>query len=605
MGRLLPGLFALTSLSALAEVAIAISVAAPALAATGAMTGMFAVVISVADRQIRAGQSSSARLVIAIGVAALGVVGAYAIPGVGPATSFLPALSVALLLPHVPRSRILLLIGSAVATSVAILILDEVPHPIPAITGAAETIFQGAILIVVLVLVLAGLVDFAMEARSSLANLEASMKREMRAGLERREIIASLRNLQRESNPEATAATMSQALVDLPFVDVAAVLEVTGDGLSLLALATELAFPYKVGDILSPVRSAQIIARSKMGAWAELGADRAATAKGGDRLERFGIEGQAFAPVLAGDEMIGLIGIITTDHLVARHVVTDLPAVREFASLARTILAPALLDRRQLSLARDVIADTIASGGFHAFFQPIVDLRTSRTVGYEALTRFASGTNPQETFAAAARAGLAAELETATLALALHESEMLPTGAFLSLNVSPWMLAEHDTLARLFRHRTRPLVLEVTEHEIIDDYAPLHAAIRRFGPDVRLAVDDAGAGVANFTHLVELRPDFVKIDIGLIRGLNLDVPRQAVVVGLVHFAAAAGALVIAEGIENDAERATAQRLGVTLGQGYGLARPERISIWAEPDPAMLALEPGGQVIPMRKRRSSG
>ncbi|MBA3236360.1 MAG: EAL domain-containing protein, partial [Chloroflexi bacterium] len=61
----------------------------------------------------------------------------------------------------------------------------------------------------------------------------------------------------------------------------------------------------------------------------------------------------------------------------------------------------------------------------------------------------------------------------------------------------------------------------------------------RLGPDVRLAVDDAGAGAANFHHLVELRPDFVKIDVSLVRGVDTDLSRQAVVAGILHFAAAA------------------------------------------------------------------
>jgi EAL domain-containing protein (putative c-di-GMP-specific phosphodiesterase class I) len=117
------------------------------------------------------------------------------------------------------------------------------------------------------------------------------------------------------------------------------------------------------------------------------------------------------------------------------------------------------------------------------------------------------------------------------------------------------------------------VVLEITENEAITDYAPLHEAVRRLGPGVRLAVDDAGAGVANFNHLAELRPDFLKIDIRLVRGVHQDVGRQAVVAGLVHFAASAGCQVIAEGIETDAELATVVSLGVTLGQGYLLARP--------------------------------
>jgi len=129
------------------------------------------------------------------------------------------------------------------------------------------------------------------------------------------------------------------------------------------------------------------------------------------------------------------------------------------------------------------------------------------------------------------------------------------------------------------------MVLEITENEAIADYATLHAAVLRLGPDVRLAVDDAGAGVANFNHLAELRPDFLKIEIGLVWGVHADLGRQAVVAGLVDFAAAPGCQAIAEGIETDAELAMVRNLGVTLGQGYLLARPAGAETWAVAEPA--------------------
>ena len=193
------------------------------------------------------------------------------------------------------------------------------------------------------------------------------------------------------------------------------------------------------------------------------------------------------------------------------------------------------------------------------------------------------------------------ELETATLAAAVRDAGRLPPDAWLSVNVSPSLLDDPARLVAILAHRTRPITLEITEHEAIDDYGPIHAAMRALGSDVRLAVDDAGAGVANFRHLVELRPALIKIDAGLIRGCNADVSRQALVVGLVHFAAVSGAVVLAEGIETEAEQETVERLGVTLGQGYRLARPAPIEEWVGIGPlAELASLPG-KVIPLRRR----
>jgi EAL domain-containing protein (putative c-di-GMP-specific phosphodiesterase class I) len=127
-------------------------------------------------------------------------------------------------------------------------------------------------------------------------------------------------------------------------------------------------------------------------------------------------------------------------------------------------------------------------------------------------------------------------------------------------------------------------VLEVTEHEAIGDYAELRSAIGALGSGVRVAVDDAGAGAANFSHLVELRPQFVKIDLGLVRGVDTDLARQALVVALLHFASATDCQVIAEGIEKDAERTTLRRLGVQLGQGYLLGRPAEAATWVSASP---------------------
>ena len=99
------------------------------------------------------------------------------------------------------------------------------------------------------------------------------------------------------------------------------------------------------------------------------------------------------------------------------------------------------------------------------------------------------------------------------------------------------------------------------------------------GSGLRLAVDDAGAGVANFNHLVELRPQFVKVDIGLVRGVNADLTRQALVVALLHFATATDCQVVAEGIETEPERGVLEKLEIPLGQGYLFGRPASAEAW--------------------------
>jgi EAL domain-containing protein (putative c-di-GMP-specific phosphodiesterase class I) len=87
------------------------------------------------------------------------------------------------------------------------------------------------------------------------------------------------------------------------------------------------------------------------------------------------------------------------------------------------------------------------------------------------------------------------------------------------------------------------------------------------------AVYDAGAGYASLRHIIELRPRYVKLDRGLVTGINADPIRQALVAGMLHFASSIGVEIIAEGVETEAERLTLQELGVALGQGYLFARP--------------------------------
>jgi EAL domain-containing protein (putative c-di-GMP-specific phosphodiesterase class I) len=138
----------------------------------------------------------------------------------------------------------------------------------------------------------------------------------------------------------------------------------------------------------------------------------------------------------------------------------------------------------------------------------------------------------------------------------------------------------------LTRRAKRHLVLEITEHVAIDDYGALRDRFADLGPDVRFAVDDAGAGFASFRHILELRPDFVKLDIGLVRDIDRDEIRQALVAGIVYFARRTSCRIIAEGVETERERAMLQGLGVELGQGFLLGRPLPVGHFSGPRQAI-------------------
>ncbi len=210
--------------------------------------------------------------------------------------------------------------------------------------------------------------------------------------------------------------------------------------------------------------------------------------------------------------------------------------------------------------------------------QPVVDLKRGRVAGYEALSRFDGPPNatPDRWFDAAARLGKAVPLELRVIERGLAMRDALPPETFLSLNVSPSTLLREEAMSMLRRAgNLGRIVFELTEHERVADYAALKAAVgivRAAGAVV--AVDDAGAGYASLQHVLELRPQFVKLDRKLIEGVDTDPAKRAIVRMLGEFASRIDAWIIAEGIERAEELKALTELRVPLGQGYFLARPE-------------------------------
>jgi EAL domain-containing protein (putative c-di-GMP-specific phosphodiesterase class I) len=135
------------------------------------------------------------------------------------------------------------------------------------------------------------------------------------------------------------------------------------------------------------------------------------------------------------------------------------------------------------------------------------------------------------------------------------------------------VLERSDAVGELLHDCRRPVVIELTEHDAVDDYPSLRAAIRSFDPEVGVSIDDAGAGFASLRHVVMLEPDFVKLDRSWVTDIDTDQTRQAMVAGLSHFARTTGCDLVAEGIESAAERDTLVGLDVRLGQGYLLGAP--------------------------------
>jgi PAS domain S-box-containing protein len=391
---------------------------------------------------------------------------------------------------------------------------------------------------------------------------------------------------------EQTAQAICDQLVTLPFVDIAAIDAYVGAGdVQVVAFSGPPGFPLEAGGLVPAERAASMRAHAAEGPWAEY-TDSVPDADWIGPKVAAGLRAVAFGPIVRGGHAVGALVIGTFDERFARTLVETMPGLISFSATSSGLLAERLHALQREAELRGTLRAVLASRSFHPVFQPIVDLESGATVGYEALTRFESGQRPDQAFAEAWSVGLGAELELATLDAAVHEAAQLPQGRWLDLNVSPRLLADPGRLGELLWSAGRPLVLEITEHEAIADYDVVREAVRKLGHDIRLAVDDAGAGVANFGHIIELRPDFVKLDISLVRRVNANLGRQAMVVGMRHFSLTAGCRLVAEGVETDEEARTLAGLGVEFAQGYLFGRPAPVEAWAEQRSPRLASLPG-------------
>ncbi|HST67216.1 MAG TPA: EAL domain-containing protein [Mycobacteriales bacterium] len=217
----------------------------------------------------------------------------------------------------------------------------------------------------------------------------------------------------------------------------------------------------------------------------------------------------------------------------------------------------------------------ISTRALDTVFQPVLDLRTGRLSGYEALSRFDPeyGT-PGRLFTEAAEVDLGVELELLAVERAFEHAGELPPDCWLSINLAPASVLSPAARDLLLAAPCPRLVVELTEHIEIPDYAPLLERLdelRRHG--IRIAVDDAGAGYASLRHILQLRPDVIKIDIAITQNVHADPVRQALTHSLVSFADSIGATLLAEGVEQQAELDTLARIGVELAQGYLIAKP--------------------------------
>lgn len=241
---------------------------------------------------------------------------------------------------------------------------------------------------------------------------------------------------------------------------------------------------------------------------------------------------------------------------------------------------------------RRAVRRVLDTGAVRTLCQPITSLSTGDVLGYEALSRPdapAPLDNPQEFLAAASSCNLLEEVDHSwRMAAVARLGPVLGPDQALFLNCTPTALTGGHLSPATFqafvrRHGLQPerVVLEITEERAIEDFDQMRRVVGGFRAcGFLFAIDDAGAGASSLQSIVELRPDFIKLDRWLARDIEFDRGRRSMVEAICTFARQVGARVIAEGIETREQLTAFVELGADYGQGYYLGRPAAL-----PEPA--------------------
>lgn len=231
------------------------------------------------------------------------------------------------------------------------------------------------------------------------------------------------------------------------------------------------------------------------------------------------------------------------------------------------------------------LKEMLAEEWGRVLFQPIVDLDTGSVMGFEGLGRGLHenlNVQPAVLFDLADQCGLAVPLSRMFLKKAVRESIQLPPDRHIFLNLHPSEIHTEglaDAIGIILSEIQEPpqFVVEINEKAIFDlsSLRKLREEFQAIG--VRVAYDDFGAGQARFLELADLPPDFIKLDMALIRDLHLNGSRQNLVRAITRASEDLGVQVIAEGIETQEEADVCRTLGCHFGQGYLFSPPKAAS----------------------------
>ena len=256
------------------------------------------------------------------------------------------------------------------------------------------------------------------------------------------------------------------------------------------------------------------------------------------------------------------------------------PSVRPERLVYRTIdeaLADATSEQEQLVRQRArKLRSILASRRITTLYQPIVDLRCGRPIGFEALSRGPKGPfeTPDVLFRIAYEADLVLRLDALCRAQAMRALQSFDADHLLFINIEPSSIFHPKLTTDIPAAQSSRVVFEITEHAAISDFGTFRQAaqiVKEFG--LKLAIDDVGSAYSGLRIISMIEPDFIKLDMELTREAHRNRVKMELLKAISGFCTDAGIPMIVEGIESEQELGTVRELGVSLVQGYITGRP--------------------------------
>jgi len=256
----------------------------------------------------------------------------------------------------------------------------------------------------------------------------------------------------------------------------------------------------------------------------------------------------------------------------------DLIMMKAFADLITYQIDTNLERARSRNEKTTRIRSVLRSDAPSIVYQPVYRLSDMTVLGAEALARFPNEPlrSPDKWFAEAAEVGLKTQLELKAIrgAVTRYASLWNAGSFFLGLNCSPQTITNGGFVEATAGFPPERIILEVTEHDHVSDYDELVRALKPLRARGSLvAIDDAGSGYASMRHILNIHPNFIKLDVSLTRHIDADRAKRALARALIEFGRETDCKIVAEGVENEDEMRMLRDLGVHAAQGYLLSRP--------------------------------